>query len=287
MFEKLLKFFGISTEPKQTTTTSGKIVITKDICYSDGYVNSPSTKDKKKLYMDRYEIPSNSDILFRKCVILMHGGGFDKGDKTKSEIVDMAKNLANEGYSVFSINYRLENDNPPAPFPYNGNKTTAAACASVVDLKSAIRYIKGNAISLKIDANFIFLVGESAGAIASVAVGVTNDDKFMVDGPAYEMPNKQFSSISARINKVVCLWGSGTFVLGDFDKTDPPMMVAHGTKDTTLGASFLESILMTSQCKKVGINCVYYKLEGYGHGAWDAKVDGKTISQLIVNFLAQ
>lgn len=284
MFDNLFNFFRNKTETKETTNVSSDIVITKDIYYSDGYINK-SSKSKKKLYMDRYEIPTKSDVLFRKCVILVHGGGFDKGDKAKSEIVNIAKNLAKEGYTVFSINYRLEKDEPPAPFPFNGNKTTSAAHASVVDLKSAIRFIKGNSINYKIDKDYIFVVGESAGAIASVAVGVTNNDKFMSDGPGYEMPNKQYEKESARVNKVVSLWGSGTFVLGDFDKSDPPMMVVHGTKDNTLGASFLESILMTSQCKKVGIPYEYYKLQGYGHGAWDAKVNGKTLSQLIAEFL--
>jgi acetyl esterase/lipase len=84
---------------------------------------------------------------FATC-ILVHGGGFTKGDK-HSFITPLFEPLAKAGFTWFTINYRLA---PQHRWP---------ACAE--DVASAIRWVKAHAADYKVDVNRIAIIGESAG----------------------------------------------------------------------------------------------------------------------------
>lgn len=83
----------------------------------------------------------------RAGIVLVHGGGWLHGDKTKFR--PLAIKLANAGYFVMSIEYRLGYE---AKFP-----------AGIRDCNAATMFLKLNAESLGLDANRIVAVGGSAG----------------------------------------------------------------------------------------------------------------------------
>ncbi|MFA7005046.1 MAG: alpha/beta hydrolase, partial [Verrucomicrobiia bacterium] len=93
---------------------------------------------------------------FPTC-ILVHGGGFTKGDKA-TFIKPLFEPLSKAGFAWFSINYRLA---PQHRFP-----------ACVEDVESAIRWVKANATKYKADPKRIALIGESAGGHLVSLAGV-------------------------------------------------------------------------------------------------------------------
>lgn len=82
------------------------------------------------------------------ALIVVHGGGWHNGDKTKFQALSIR--LASLGYVVAAIEYRLADE---AAFP-----------AAISDCFAAVRYLRANAKRLHIDADRIGAVGGSAGA---------------------------------------------------------------------------------------------------------------------------
>ena len=94
------------------------------------------------------------------CVIVVHGGGWDSGDRT--QIPHFNHWLARRGYAVAAIDYRLA---PKFTWP-----------APRDDVLAAIAFLKNRAASLGIDATRLVLLGRSAGGQIAETVGYTAND---------------------------------------------------------------------------------------------------------------
>lgn len=94
------------------------------------------------------------------CVIVVHGGGWDSGDK--DQLTGLNDWLVREGYAVAAIDYRLA---PANPWPAQREDTLAA-----------IAWIKAQASMLGIDPTRLVLLGRSAGGQIATAVGYAADD---------------------------------------------------------------------------------------------------------------
>jgi acetyl esterase/lipase len=94
------------------------------------------------------------------CVVVVHGGGWDSGDRT--EIAWFDDWLARQGWAVTAIDYRLA---PAHPWP-----------AQRDDVLAAIAWLKSHATELGIDASKLVLFGRSAGGQIAAAVGYTAHD---------------------------------------------------------------------------------------------------------------
>jgi acetyl esterase/lipase len=105
--------------------------------------------------------PANKDNLKPRekmpACIVIHGGGWYKGDKKDMESI--STRLADSGIGALNIKYRLA---PEFRFP-----------APVIDTKDAIRWIKGNADRLGVDAERVCPMGYSAGAHLALMAGFT------------------------------------------------------------------------------------------------------------------
>jgi acetyl esterase/lipase len=102
--------------------------------------------DGQPLTMDYYA-PKGTGV--HPIAIIIHGGGYQRGDSKSGSEAYCADFLAPAGYAVFSINYRLA---PKYPYPY-----------MVYDVERAVRYVRHNAAKWNADPNKIALVGlESA-----------------------------------------------------------------------------------------------------------------------------
>lgn len=132
-----------------------KIHFVPDVVYSQ----VPTfEKTNQALQMDLL-IPQVANPL--PAVIFIIGGGFISANKARMPQLRM--HLAEKNFVVASINYRTV---PNARFPQ-----------PLEDVKSAIRFLKANAHKFNVDAEKIFLIGDSAGGYLTAFAAVTHADK--------------------------------------------------------------------------------------------------------------
>jgi acetyl esterase/lipase len=187
---------------------------------------------------------------------------------------------------AFSINYRLTAENPPAPDYWDIGNVPRAAHASFVDAKAAVRFVRANSDIYGIDPNKIVVWGESAGAIAAIAVAVTEQGEFENDGEDFPIPQLNHPAVSSEVQGCIELWG-GTLgvLLIEFDVNDPPMMVLHGEEDDEPFVSFQQAELIHLTLEALNIPHEYYPIENAEHGAWNARVNGRGIKLLALDFI--
>jgi acetyl esterase/lipase len=112
---------------------------------------------ERELKLDFYE-PSAAKDTFerpRPCVVVIHGGGWDRGDR--SQLAGWNSRFVARGYAVAAISYRLA---PKFIWP-----------AQRDDVLAAVAWLKTNAVRLGIDPTRLVLLGRSAGGQLATAVG--------------------------------------------------------------------------------------------------------------------
>jgi len=124
---------------------------------------------KRKLRLDIF-YPKDKSQKY-PAVILVHGGGWQSGDK--SQQFPMAQEIASAGFVTVAVEYRLS---PEAKYP-----------AAIVDLKSAVRWLRANGYKYSVDTNKIAALGCSSGGHLVSMLGVTSrNPKFDGNGSALE-----------------------------------------------------------------------------------------------------
>ena len=122
--------------------------------------------------------------------IIIHGGGYQRGDSRSGSEAYCADFLAPAGYAVFSINYRLA---PKYPYPY-----------MVYDVERSIRYLRHNAAEWNADPAKIALVGGSAGGFLSNMAGLRG-------GPGAPRAADPVDRENADVQAVVTLFAQSSF----------------------------------------------------------------------------
>jgi len=154
-----------------------------------------------------------------------------------------------------------------------------------VDARTAIRYIRQNAGTFGVDPARIVAAGASAGSVTAFNIAMFELDTFLDDGPGFPVPPGNNPGLDVLPAAVIDLWGGGTLALDAMDAGDPPVMMVHGTQDFTAGVSFPESLVTLGVLEQEGVPVVYHVLQGEGHSAWDAELDGQDLAELTVEFL--
>jgi len=283
--------------------TTYEVAITEDITYAEGLSheswNSANTS-VVPLLMDSY-VPEN-DLQNRPLLMLIHGGGFSGGSKQQEALVDMANYYASRGFVVFSIDYRLRGDMGTIPQEWIAATTNVdpaeldqlyAMYPAHRDAKAALRWIIANADDYSINKDYITVGGGSAGAITSIGLGVSELGDYRDEISISEDNTLSSTNLSQtyEVQTILDFWGSDVSIeilesiygYQKFDSNDPALFIAHGTEDTTVPFSSAEDL--KTICETNEINFVYYPLEGRGHGAWDATVNGKSLSDLSFDFI--
>ena len=112
----------------------------------------------RKLALDIF-YPKEKTKQTRAAVLLIHGGGWKSGDKNQN--YDQAIKLAENGYVAITVEYRLSLE---AKYP-----------AAILDVKSAVQWIRINAKKYQINPNKIAVMGFSAGGQLAALLGTTNN----------------------------------------------------------------------------------------------------------------
>lgn len=203
---------------------------------------------------------------FPTC-ILVHGGGFTKGDK-QTFIRPLFEPLSNASFAWFTVNYRLA---PQHRWP---------ACAE--DVATAIRWVKAHAAEYKVDVNRIALIGESAGGHLVSWAGVNADPSTSVAAvvPFYA-PNNFVAHVKFRNGELRTLADlSGETTVNETVLTKlaqmspsthiksglPPFLLIHGDADTTVAPA--QSTAFQKSMKAAGNICDLIIIPG-GMGAWE------------------
>jgi alpha-L-fucosidase 2 len=217
---------------------------------------------------------------FPTC-ILVHGGGFMRGDKT-TYIKPLFEPLSLAGFTWFSINYRLA---PAHRFP-----------ACIEDVEAAVRWVKAHAKEFKADPARIALIGESAGghlvSLAGVRAKGETSVKAVVPFYAPHDLELQVASRGQLGPSMEALFGlkelndaargvlraasPSTYLRADL----PPYLLVHGNKDTTV--PFEQSVKFQAKMKSLGARCDLITIEGgaHGMGGWE-KLGSDYVAQMI------
>ncbi len=227
------------------TTTSGLV-----------YGSAPDLSGKAvTLTLDMYQ-PTGDTRTGRPAIVLVHGGSFVGGSSTDSGVVKLARNFAERGYVAVSINYRLLGDkekcgqeDPPS------SVCLTAALAGQHDAQAAVRWLRANASTYRIDPSRLGIEGTSAGAAIALAVAVNSGDPGTSGNPGYSSKVGAAASISGALPHSV----AATY----YDAADSPILMFSGTADQTVPFSVATTTAL--DLAKAGIAVVFEPLEGAGH----------------------
>jgi len=215
------------------------------------------------LRMDYYSSPTPGP---RPCVIVIHGGSWSSGDS--KQLPELNSYLANTGYHVAAINYRLA----PAyqsPLP-------------VEDVYAAMDYLRTHATTLNIDTTKFILLGRSAGAQIALLAAYRQPVpglKGVIDfyGPAdmvwgYSLPANPWVMDSRKVLEDY-LGGTYTAVPKNYEasspiefvnKTSVPTLIIHGKHDVLV--AYEHSIRLNKKLTENGIRHFFLSLPWATHG---------------------
>lgn len=232
-------------------------------------------------------------------IIFIPGSAF-KRQNVKGRVPQLAL-LATKGYAIALLEYRGVED---APFP-----------SFVLDAKAGIKFMKTNANKYNIDADKVFVMGDSSGGYTALMAGLTlGIDEFedavvaeydysvkgIIDyyGPTDitrlsedfltedELSDYDDSTINAEIGVFVKAYPelAQNSIIEKYlseQRYIPPIIMIHGTNDPLV--SVKQSIRFYQALKKHGKNALLYQIEGAHHG--DRQFWSEYVLNMLVNFI--
>jgi len=234
----------------------------------------------------------------RPAVIVVHGGGWRSGER--SDFPSWDAWLADEGYVVFDIDYRL------APPPTWREAPADVACA--------VGWVKENAARYGVDPERVALMGRSAGSQLALLTayeggGATPTPRCA----ARDVRDTGVAAVAAfyaptdlsRLSSMGYLPGMSGFVGGSpdavsgryrglspvshVDAADPPTFLAFGGDDQTVPPG--QSELLGERLREAGAPHRMVELPWANHtfdflwGGWSAQITRSTLKQFLENHL--
>jgi acetyl esterase/lipase len=242
---------------------------------------APGRSEKADLYW-----PATNTTRLRPAVVIIHGGGWTGGKRDAGRELNIGKTLALHGYLGMSIDYAL------------ATKTNPTWPRNLCDCKTAVRWLRKNAERLQIDPNRIGVIGGSAGGHLAAMVTLTTPS----DGLDPKEPYGQFS---CHVSCGVDLYGITDFptyhdvtMLGKtfaeapdlyrlaspvtyVRSNSPPMLILHGTADTTVDLK--QSQLLAETLKKAGVEHELVIVPGAPH-TFDLQPKQQDLRPVVLKF---
>ena len=327
-----------SSVPIVLSETTYTVLEDLDVTFAEGLTHdaTSTTPVAVPVKLDLYYPDTNSTN--RPVFMFIHGGGFKGGTKTKPEIVEMGQYYASRGWVFASIDYRtieelcdaenipqceskLRNMSPEevvlfyagiAPQTWVENAIEGSEDISSLqqaiamytaqrDAKAALRWIVANSNTYGINTDYITVGGASAGAITTVALGISNQEDFRDEISAEEDSTLATTNLDETytVKSMVYFWGSKVkldvfelvYGLNRYDSSDPELFMAHGTAMDRV-TPYEGSLELQEIYDSIGVYnqlATIFKPNGdpAGHGAWNGQVDGKGLSELSFDFLVE
>jgi acetyl esterase/lipase len=237
-----------------------------DVSYLEG-----DRKEKADLYLPM-NVPAGQKA---PALILIHGGGFNDGDKRRYREINFGTNAAKRGYLAMSINYKLRKTKGQVTWPQ-----------CIYDVKEAVRWLKLNADKYQIDPERIGALGGSAGGNLAFMLATTGpEDGFEGEGTR--------TNISTKIACGVDFYGAVDLMTYKSDRARPdtnkpemamfnktkaeapdlyrrgsptsyirmnvaPLLMVHGTGDSTVLPN--QSQILRSKLIEAGLPCPEYTI---------------------------
>lgn len=152
------------------------------------------TVDTFKLKVDIFYTDKSFKRDNNTAIVFFHGGGWAFG--TPSEFFSTCERYARMGIVTFSVDYRLSIANGTTPHP------TISPIESLMDAKSAMRWVRGNAQNFHIDGNKIVAAGQSAGGHLALSTAMIDEFNEKSDDPRISCCPDAVLLFSACVNTV-------------------------------------------------------------------------------------
>jgi acetyl esterase/lipase len=218
---------------------------------------------KLDLYIFAPTVASNAP-----AIVFFFGGGWSSGLPQQFE--EQCRYLAGRGMVAITADYRVKNRQNVKPFQ------------CVADARSAIRWVRSNAVKLGVDPNRIAAGGGSAGGhLAAATAFITEFDDPTEDKNISATPNALVLFNPALV--LAPLDGYKFEVSGDRVSEErfgtkpekispahhvkqgaPPTIIFHGKADTTVPYATAEAF--TAEMKKAGNRCELVGFDSQPHG---------------------
>ncbi len=236
--------FSLSANPNQKVLEN-----------TENYVFKETTNLDLKIYVFKPDAWDASQE--NPAIVFYFGGGWNSRHIT--QFVAYAQYYASKGFVCFIPNYRVRSTD------------NSQAIDSVKDAQDAFAYVRKNVSKFGIDAERIAASGGSAGGHLAASLGTLNDEK-----------NKKSSKPNALILfNPVCLvdpfknpermnfarLGVKGYEISPYhnvDKSVPPTIIYHGTKDRLV--PYITAEMFHKKMLEVGNDCTLIPFEGRDHG---------------------
>jgi len=237
------------------------------------------------------------------AVIIAHGGGWEAGDKV-TYVTPLFEPLAKAGFAWFSIDYRLT--------PQYRHQD------QIQDLREAVRFIRANEKTFRVDPNRVAVIGESAsGQMAALLAtrvdkrsGAQGRRRIALEGVFENDPNAEFAaavsfygvydfeamtgemtprSIPSRLFGITALDKEARATLRRYSplhnarENMAPLLLVCGTKD----GLFSQHNTFANELDKAGADFDVITLEGAPHGMenWEGRPEWMDYKTRLVEWL--
>ena len=212
----------------------------------NAYCQNTGVDSEKKVYKSINGQELEVDIFYtlktkqnknNPAIAFFHGGGWAYG--SPSEFYAACERFAQKGFVTFSFQYRLSiNEDETYPHP------DITPVESVKDARSAIRWLRENAKSLKIDPEKIVVSGQSAGGQLAWATALCDDInegsdnlKFSPMPDAMVLYSSCYNTMEAWVDNLLGnrrdeIWSISPY--HNLKKGLPPALAFHGNSDCTV-----------------------------------------------------
>ena len=221
--------------------------------------------DSLKLTIDVFHTNQSYEHGNNTAIVFFHGGGWAFG--TPGEFFTTCQRYAEMGIVTFSVEYRLSIDNGVTP------SKTISPIESVMDARSAMRWVRENAAKFHLDKNKIVVAGQSAGGQLALSTAMIDEYNEKTDDPAVSSSPNAILLFSSCVNTVEgwCdyllaerrskIWSISPF--HHIRKGLPPMIEFHGTDDEQVPKWTLQ--FFENAMKKDGNEFELHMFEGRKH----------------------
>ena len=241
-----------------------------ELAVTNGFAQTMQTyqyaeKDGQQLYLDFYTPENVNDSTI--CVLYVFGGGFIGGHRDGDWEKAYFKQLVDEGFMVASIDYRLGLVGVKNLSIFNSEPLEKAINMATEDAISALAYLLEHAKELKLNKEWIVMVGSSAGAITSLQTDYTLCNGYLNSGILPE--DFRLAGVVSYAGAIFSTKGAVKYV----NHNPAPTMMYHGTADKLvpykqikfMKLGFFGTDALVNRFEKFDYPYFARRFEDYGH----------------------